>query len=96
MYFNQVEFGQRIKKLRALRDVTQEELAKEMNISYEHLAKIERGHRGCSLDFIIDISDYFNVNTDYLLTGHDCGNTEIKKRLENIVGELKLVIHSLK
>ena len=95
MYFNQIEFGQRLKELRALKGVTQEELAEEMNISFEHMNKIERGRHGCSIDLILELSAYFEVSTDYLLTGHDYSNLAANKRLQTILDDLASVVHSM-
>ena len=37
MYFNQVEFGQRIRELRRTGGLTQEALSKELNVSTDYL-----------------------------------------------------------
>ena len=47
-------------------------MADELNISYEHYKKIENGAHGCSIALLLDISEYFDVSTDYLLTGRFC------------------------
>ena len=67
MCFNQTEFGQRIKELRKISRMTQEQLSEELNISVEQLRKMECGCRGTSIDLLISIAGYFNVSTDYLL-----------------------------
>jgi DNA-binding XRE family transcriptional regulator len=36
--------------------MTQEELAEKLNISREHLGRIERGKYGCSIDLLIELS----------------------------------------
>ena len=84
MYFNQVEFGQRIRELRKIQGKTQEELAAEMNVSYDHLKKIEMGLRACSLDLLVEFSTYFDVSADYLLTGKDYESIRAKVRLEAV------------
>ena len=66
MYFNQVKFGCRLRNLRKQRRMTQEALAGSLNISIDHLSKIEHGKRGVSIDLLLDISD---VSLDYLLKG---------------------------
>ena len=92
MYFNQVEFGQRVKELRMKKGVTQEELAEEINYTFEHINKIERGRNGCSVDLLLELSAYFQVSTDYLLTGRDYRNMVAKKQLENVINELSSVV----
>lgn len=69
MYFDTKEFGARLKDLRTTRGLTQEKLAEELSISWDHLCRVERGSRGCSIDLIIEIAVYFGVSTDYLLLG---------------------------
>ena len=54
MYFDQREFGKRLKEIRMVHGLTQEKLAEELNISWNHLSKIERGARSCSIDLPLD------------------------------------------
>ena len=83
MYFNQVEFGKRIKEERNRLQMTQEDLAQELN-------------KGCSIDLLLEIAEVLDVSTDYLLTGRLSGGTntaknklkEIAARLNEIVGQL--------
>ena len=95
MYFNQMEFGQRIKELRTLKGLTQEELAEEVSVSYEHMNKVERGKHGCSLDLLLELSAFFEVSTDYLLTGRDFSNMAARKRLQGVVEDLTSIIHGM-
>ncbi len=95
MYFNQVEFGQRIRELRKIQGKTQEELAAEMNVSYDHLKKIEMGLRACSLDLLVEFSTYFDVSADYLLTGKDYESIRAKVRLEAVLGELTDIVREM-
>ena len=59
MYFNQVEFGQRVKALRKENGLTLQQMADELNVSYEHYKKIENGNHGCSIALLLDISSFF-------------------------------------
>lgn len=69
MHFQQAEFGYRVKLLRKERGMTQEQLATRLNISTDHLGKIELGKRGISLDLLLDISEVLDISLDYLLKG---------------------------
>ena len=95
MYFNQKDFGQRIRELRRIQGKTQEELAADMNISYDHIKKIEIGIRACSIDLLLEFSAYFDVSTDYLLTGRDYESVRAKKRLEAVLGELTDIVREM-
>ncbi len=81
MYFNQVEFGQRVKALRKENGLTLQQMADELNVSYEHYKKIENGNHGCSIALLLDISSFFDVSTDYLLTGRSFETLHIQKQL---------------
>ena len=52
MYYNQLETGRRIQKLRRERYLTQEELAIKLNISDRHLRNLERGEEASSIDLM--------------------------------------------
>ncbi|WP_315322911.1 helix-turn-helix domain-containing protein [Stomatobaculum longum] len=88
MYFDITEFGARLKDLRTTRGLTQEKLAEELGISWDHLCRVERGNRSCSIDLIIEIAVYFGVSTDYLLLGKRVNQVENRKRLLSVIGEL--------
>lgn len=88
MYFDITEFGARLKDLRTTRGLTQEKLAEELGISWDHLCRVERGNRSFSIDLIIEIAVYFGVSTDYLLLGKRVNQVENRKRLLSVIGEL--------
>lgn len=69
IYFDQAKFGCRLRTLRKRRRMTQETLAGALNISIDHLSKIEHGKRGVSIDLLLDISEALDVSLDYLLKG---------------------------
>jgi len=60
-------FGNKIKSLRQDNDLTQEELAKKLNITRSALSNYESGIREPDYSLLIRIADYFNVPVDYLL-----------------------------
>lgn len=59
------EYGKRIQQLRKERELTQEQLAEKLNVSQNTIAKIESGLRRSSIDFLLEISEFFNVSTNY-------------------------------
>lgn len=64
--------NERIVKLRKLRKITQEELAKKIGSTRSALSQYEIGTRSPDYETLKKIADYFEVSTDYLL-----GKTEI-------------------
>lgn len=95
MYFDVTEFGARLKDLRTTRGLTQEKLAEELGISWDHLCRVEWGNRSCSIDLIIEIAVYFGVSTDYLLLGKRVNQVENRKRLLSVIGELTEIAKNL-
>ena len=95
MYFDQVEFGKRIRELRRIHRKSQEALASDLNVSSDHIKKIEMGIRACSIDLLVELSTYFDVSTDFLLTGKDYESIRAKKRLEAVLGELTDIVREM-
>lgn len=62
--------GKRLKELRRIAGLTQRELGEKINVTKVSICCYEKGTRLPSLDTLIDISNVFNVNIDYLL-GND-------------------------
>ncbi len=60
-------FGQRIKELREERGITQQKLAKDLNIDKSTIAKYETNAISPSCQMLIILAKYFQVSTDYLL-----------------------------
>ena len=54
------EYGKRIQQLRQEMNLSQEELAEKLNVSQNTIAKIECGLRRPSIDFLIELSNFFN------------------------------------
>ena len=59
--------GDKLKKLRRNRDLTQEEVAAHIGISYQAISKWERGDGYPDITMLPTLADYFGVSTDYLL-----------------------------
>ena len=93
MYFDQEEFGKRLRKIRIAYGITQEKLAEEVNVSWTHISKIERGTAGCSIDLLIALSDYLGISTDYLLTGREMSIE--RNRILSVIRELTEIAQSL-
>ena len=94
MYFDTKEFGKRLKEIRVIHGLTQEKLAEELNISWDHLSKIERGARSCSIDLLIAISGHFGVSTDYLL-GRKAPGQETLVDLDGLTDKQKAAVIAL-
>ena len=78
------ECGKRIQQLRKERELTQEQLAEKLNVSQNTIAKIESGLRRPSIDFLLEISEFFNVSTNYLVFGVHAEDVEDEKSKKDI------------
>ena len=79
------KFSENFKKLRSsIPELTQDVLAKELNVSRSRISMYERGEREPDIKTLHAIADYFNVSVDWLI-----GNT-INQYLKNRIEELEL------
>lgn len=67
----------RIISLRVEKNMTQSQLAKALKISPSSIGMYEQGRRKPSYELLEEISDYFNVDMDYLM-----GRSEIKNKYQ--------------
>jgi len=75
-------FKNRLKTLRIEKKITQNELAEELNYSRSTISQYEGGFREPSLNFLVDIADFFNVSLDYLL-----GKTNVRLSFQNYLSK---------
>ena len=78
-----IYIGENIKRLRKVKNITQETLAEHLNISIPAVCKWERGETLPDIAMILPLANYFGVTTDELL-GYDNAKNEkdIKEGLE--------------
>ncbi|MFS9191427.1 helix-turn-helix transcriptional regulator [Streptococcus parasanguinis] len=58
---------QRIRDSREDCDMTQREVAEYLSFTHSAYSKIERGERVLSAEVLVQLSELYNVSTDYLL-----------------------------
>ena len=58
-----------LKEIRKKLKYSQQKVALDLNISRESLSYYENGKRQPSLELLVQMSSYFNVSIDYLITG---------------------------
>lgn len=76
-----MSLSQKIQTLRKERNLTQEALADQLNVSRQALSKWELGVSTPEADKIVQLSEYFNVSTDYLLKDSIDQQTPQKKSI---------------
>lgn len=96
MYFDALEFGKRLKEVRTRRGITQIELAERLGLSSsQHISKIERGEKSCSIDLLVELSCSLHVTTDYLLKGEDKDNVQLKNDLHSVIERLEEIENAI-
>lgn len=68
----------RLKELRTEKNLSQEEIAKEIGTSQTNIGRWEKGLNEPSSGFVIKLANFFEVSTDYLLgRSDDFGNVTV-------------------
>lgn len=76
----------RLKALRAEKNIKQDVLAKLLGLEIAGISKLETGRVPLKDEYIIKLSDFFNVSTDYLL-----GKTDIRQPVTQVDFEKHLL-----
>ena len=82
-----MEFNEKLKELRSSRGLTQEELAEALFVSRTAISKWESGRGYPSIDSLREISDFFSVTIDELLSGEkllSIAEKENKSNMQNL------------
>lgn len=86
-----MEFNEKLQELRKSKGLTQEELAKELYVSRAAVSKWESGRGYPSIDSLRDISSFFSVSIDDLLSGEKLISIADKENKSNIRGICDLI-----
>ena len=66
-----IEIGNRIQKIRMQKEITQEDLAKKLNLKQSYISQIENGDKTCRVPLLIEIARHLEVSCDTLCTGFE-------------------------
>lgn len=69
-----VGFSTRFKQLRISKNITQDDIARQLNVSRSAIGMYEQGKREPDFGVLISIANFFDVDLDYLL-----GHSDISK-----------------
>lgn len=92
MHFDRMAYGERIKRLRTGRELTQEQLAEKINVSRTYIVKIENGLQIGPIEIAIVLAMFFDVSMDFLLLGKENYRVDRKQCLRmaiDILSELE-------
>ena len=91
-------FPRIITLLRKERGLSQKKAAEELQVSQALLSHYEKGIRECGLDFLIKLSNYYEVSCDELLGLHrtqaDALSKEALAGLKKIVKEAEKILNT--
>lgn len=79
-----MEFGEKLQELRKSRGLTQQELAEALYVSRTAISKWESGRGYPSIDSLKEISGFFSVSIDDLLSGEKLVSLAKKENQSNI------------
>ena len=79
-----MEFGEKLQELRKNKDMTQEELAEALYVSRTAISKWESGRGYPSIDSLKEISKFFSVSIDELLSAEKMVSIAEKENRDNI------------
>ncbi len=78
--------GKRIRSLRRLNDLSQEQLGEKANISAKYIGEVERGKANLTIDILEKISIALNVDlSDLFDSHHELRRGELKKAITSLI-----------
>ncbi|HAP5732896.1 TPA: helix-turn-helix transcriptional regulator [Enterococcus faecalis] len=84
-----MEFGQILRQLRKQRKLTQKELADIIFVEQTTISGYENGKIQPTAKVIIELADYFNVSTNYLLGQPEKNKNQLEQIIDSTIDELK-------
>lgn len=81
-----LNIGERITQLRKQQHLSQDELAKKVDVSRTIIGNYERNTNAPSIEILLKIAKVFNVSVDYLIGESELSSfdKELLKRIEDI------------
>lgn len=100
-YMNYCEIGQKIRKYRKAKGLSQEQLAELVDISVTHLSHIETGNTKLSLQVFVDLAKALEVQTDDLLYEQKLGKSkaisELSETLDSCSSQqVRIIVDTVK
>ena len=66
-----------LRAIREARNISQEDIAKQIGVSQQFISRVEKGNKPISLDLAVEIADFLNVSLDEI-----AGRTVIDQKIE--------------
>ena len=94
MSINHKEIGERIQRLRLDCKISQMQMADQLHISRNTVARMETEGRISSIELLTQLSDFFHVSTDYIVKGY-YDTHDVAEELQAVVIQLNSIIRRL-
>ena len=88
-------FGENIKSLRLAYNLSQVQLASDLNVSKQTVSNWENNNILPSIEMLVKTARYFNVTTDYLLELDQRRYLEITGLTETHIAHLQCIINDI-
>ena len=88
-------FGEIIKKTRIAHNLSQVQLARELNVSKQTVSNWENNNILPSIEMLIKISQFFSLSTDYLLELDNRDYIEVTGLTETQLAHIQQIIHDI-
>lgn len=82
--------GERLKELRLEKELTQQQLSEELNLSYKSIVNYENGYREPKTDVLYKLAQYFNVYPAYIR-----GETDERNEYESVTDDNMEIAYSV-
>lgn len=82
--------GERLKRARLAKNMTQENLAEQLDVSVAFLSRVERGHSHLNLNRLTQVCELLDVSEGYILSGSS-ENSEsylVRRRFQKTFSEM--------
>lgn len=86
---NSRTLGGRLKQLRGVRNISANQLTKELGIAQSRFSYYEADQQLPGSDILLLISLFFGVSMEWLLTGKETQTDKIDPEINNLVSEFK-------
>ncbi|WP_418223529.1 helix-turn-helix domain-containing protein [Clostridium isatidis] len=84
-------FAERLKELRKEKQLTIEQLAKDLGSAKSTISRYENNKREPKKDFLEMLSNYFNVSVDYLLGKTDIRTPKVNEKPKKFSPEIETI-----
>jgi len=82
--YDKIGCGDRLRKLRRIRNLTQEEVASDIGVSVDTIRKLEQGKRMPSVAVVDLLRGYYGTTADYIISGITGQNPKFDETMSNV------------